>query len=83
MGGGDKQGVLLSGGRDGTLNSLRVATVRQLWAVLSGPFLLCYKSKNVCTYIHTYKHTNIQTYKHTNITNKLVCQLDTVPLLAD
>lgn len=43
MGGGDKQGILLSGGREGTL---KVATVRQLLAVLSGPFLLCYKNKN-------------------------------------
>eukprot|EP00026_Physarum_polycephalum_P001215 Phypoly_transcript_01216.p1 GENE.Phypoly_transcript_01216~~Phypoly_transcript_01216.p1 ORF type:complete len:1095 (+),score=164.79 Phypoly_transcript_01216:391-3285(+) len=46
MAGGDKQGILLSGGREGTLNTLKVATVRQLWAILSGPFLLCYKSKN-------------------------------------
>lgn len=45
MAGGDKQGVLLSGGREGTL---KVATVRQLLAILSGPFLICYKNKHVC-----------------------------------
>lgn len=47
MGGGDKQGMLLSGGREGTL---KVATVRTVTAVLSGPFLLCYKNKHVSTH---------------------------------
>lgn len=51
MAGGDKQGILLSGGREGTLNTLKVATVRQLWVVLTGPFLLCYKNKNVCYHL--------------------------------
>lgn len=43
MTGCDKQGVLFAGGREGTL---KVATMRQLWAVLSGPFLLLFKSRS-------------------------------------